>query len=128
MCRIGSSSPEHLGSAVICVEARMKIALVGAELEENLGLRYIASALETRGHQADIVPFNEARDTDDVVRTVLATAPDITGLSMVFPARAREFCALATALRDAGYRGHIIGGGPFASFNCERVLQDFPAF
>jgi hypothetical protein len=29
----------------------MKVALVGAELEENLGLRYIASALEHRGHK-----------------------------------------------------------------------------
>jgi len=106
----------------------MKIALVGAELEENLGIRYIAAALERRGHQADIIAFNEARDTDAVVRAVVATAPDITGLSMVFTARAREFCALATALREAGYRGHIIGGGPFASFNCERVLLDFPAF
>ncbi len=106
----------------------MKIALVGAELEENLGLRYIASSLESRGHTADIIPFNEASDIDAVAGSVLATAPDITGLSMVFTARAREFCALAKALRNAGYRGHIIGGGPFASFNCERVLADFPAF
>lgn len=29
----------------------MKVALVGAELEENLGLCYIASALEHRGHK-----------------------------------------------------------------------------
>ena len=106
----------------------MRIALVGAELEENLGIRDIASSVEARGHEADIVPFNEARDLDEVVRTVLATAPDITGLSMVFNARGREFCALASALREAGYRGHIIGGGPFASFNCERLLLDFPAF
>jgi len=106
----------------------MKIALVGPELEENLGLRYIASSLEKRGHTADIVAFNDAGDIDDVVGTVLATSPDITGLSMVFTSRGREFCTLATALRDAGYRGHIIGGGPFASFNCERVLADFPAF
>ncbi len=106
----------------------MKIALVGAELEENLGIRYIASAVEAFGHEADIIPFNEAGDIDDVIRTVLTTAPDITGLSMVFNARGREFCALATALREAGYRGHIIGGGPFASFSCERLLLDFPAF
>ena len=90
----------------------MKIALVGPELEENLGLRYIASSLEKRGHTADIVAFNDAGDIDDVVGTVLATSPDITGLSMVFTSRGREFCTLATALRDAGYRGHIIGGGP----------------
>jgi len=106
----------------------MKIALVGAEFEENLGIRYIASAVEAVGHEAEIIPFNEAGDIDDVVWTVLTTPPDITGLSMVFNARGREFCALATALREAGYRGHIIGGGPFASFNCERLLLDFPAF
>ncbi len=85
----------------------MKIALVGPELEENLGLRYIASSLKKRGHTADIVPFNDASDIDEVVGTVLATAPDITGLSMVFTSRGREFCALATALRHAGYRGRI---------------------
>jgi len=28
----------------------MKIALVGAEFEENLGIRYIASAVEGVGH------------------------------------------------------------------------------
>lgn len=106
----------------------MKFALVGAELEENLGLRYIASTLEKHGHQVDIIPFDEAGDTDRVLREVAASAPDITGLSMVFTARAREFCALATALRESGYHGHIIGGGPFASFNCERLLLDFPAF
>jgi len=36
----------------------MHIALVGAELEENLGLRYIASSLENRGHSTSIVPYN----------------------------------------------------------------------
>ena len=40
----------------------MRVVLVGAELEENIGLRYMASALEANGHAADIVPFNaEAR-------------------------------------------------------------------
>lgn len=37
----------------------MKIVLVGAELEENLGLRYMVSALTQQGHSAVIVPFNE---------------------------------------------------------------------
>lgn len=36
----------------------MKVALVGAELEENLGIRYMASSLEARGHQVQIIPFN----------------------------------------------------------------------
>ena len=106
----------------------MKISLVGAELEENLGLRYMASALEVAGHQADIVPFASEYDIPDIVTRVVKDSPHITGLSMVFTGRGREFCRLARALRQGGYRGHLIGGGPFASFNCERLLKDYPEF
>ena len=106
----------------------MKVALVGAELEENLGLRYMASSLEHAGHEVAIVAFNSENDLPDTVAQIEAFHPEITGLSMVFTGRAREFCHLAGALREAGYRGHLIAGGHFASFNCERLLQDFPAF
>jgi radical SAM superfamily enzyme YgiQ (UPF0313 family) len=104
------------------------IALVGAELEENLGLRYIASALEHAGHRVHIVSFNAASESPLVVRQILQLAPRIVGLSMVFTGRAHEFCDLGQALRAAGWDGHLIAGGPFASFNSERLLQEFPAF
>jgi anaerobic magnesium-protoporphyrin IX monomethyl ester cyclase len=106
----------------------MKVALIGAELEENLGLRYIASSLEARGHDVDIVAFNSERDTESAVRQTLAFAPHIVGLSMVFTSRAREFCRLASRLRAGGFRGHVIAGGPFASFNCDFLLSQFPDF
>ena len=66
--------------------------------------------------------------TPDVVREVLAFAPALAGLSMVFTGRAREFVALAGALREAGWRGHLTAGGHFASFHAEDLLRDFPAF
>lgn len=106
----------------------VRVALVGAELEENLGLRYMAAALENAGHDVAIVPFATEYDISDVVRRVLDYDPDIAGLSMVFTGRGREFCRLAQALRQNGYRGHLIGGGHFASFNCEQLLRDFPEF
>jgi anaerobic magnesium-protoporphyrin IX monomethyl ester cyclase len=106
----------------------MKVVLVGAELEENLGLRHMASSLEARGHEAVIVPFNTECDIPTSVQQVLACDPQLTGLSMVFTGRAREFCRLAQALREAGYHGHVIAGGHFASFNCYELLRDFPAF
>src|ERR1039457_7090090 len=102
----------------------MKVALRGAELAENLGLRYMASALERNGHQAEIVPFNSEHDTASAVSQIAALDPEITGLSMVFTNRAREFCGLAEAVRNARYKGHLIAGGPFASFNCERLLRE----
>jgi hypothetical protein len=106
----------------------MRLALVGAELEENLGLRYMASALEHNGHEVEIVSFNSEHDISQAVQGVIDFAPQITGLSMVFTRRAREFCHLAQGLREGGYQGHLIAGGHFASFNCERLLHDFPAF
>ena len=106
----------------------MRVVLLGAELEENLGLRYLASSLEREGHEAEIVGFDSEEELARAVEQVIAIDPEITGLSMVFTGRAREFCRLAGALREAGYTGHIIAGGHFASFNCERLLKDFPAF
>ena len=106
----------------------MKVALIGAELEENLGVRYIASSLESRGHTVAIVPFNSEQDTESAIRQSLAFGPQIAGLSMIFTSRGREFCRFAERLREAGYDGHIIAGGPFASFNCERLVTEFPAF
>jgi len=106
----------------------MNVALIGAELEENLGLRYIASSLEARGHRVTIVPFNSEREMAEAVEQTAASRPEIAGLSMVFTSRGREFCEFAARLREAGYRGHIIAGGPFASFNCEKLIRDFPAF
>ncbi len=106
----------------------MKVAIVGAELEENLGMRYMASSLESKGHVVEIVPFNTECDIQNVVQKVNSLSPQIVGLSMVFTGRGREFCNLAGALRDGGFRGHLTAGGPFASFNCEALLRDFPAF
>jgi len=106
----------------------MHVVLIGAELEENLGLRYMASALEERHHKATILPFNEEREIEKVVGQTIALRPDIVGLSMVFTGRAREFCRLATTLRERGFAGHLTAGGHFAALNCEQLLEDFPAF
>ncbi|MFA7060727.1 MAG: radical SAM protein [Pedobacter sp.] len=106
----------------------MDVALIGAELEENLGLRYMATSLEQHGHSAEIIPFNEEGDITSVVRQIVKLNPAITGLSMVFTGRAREFCRLAKALREAGYTGHLTAGGHFAALNCQRLLADFPEF
>jgi radical SAM superfamily enzyme YgiQ (UPF0313 family) len=106
----------------------MDVALIGAELEENLGLRYMAASLEHHGHSAEIIPFNEEGDIPAVVLRVLDFNPAIAGLSMVFTGRAREFCRLAKALREAGYTGHLTAGGHFAALNCRQLLSDFPEF
>ncbi|MEZ4374064.1 MAG: radical SAM protein [Polyangiaceae bacterium] len=102
------------------------IALVGPEIEENLSLRYLAAVLAEAGHQSDIVPFNQDTDFGLALEHILATGPDLVGLSLAFQWRASDFLALAVALRERGYQGHITVGGHFATFTALELLGDFP--
>jgi hypothetical protein len=103
------------------------VALVGSEYEENLSLRYLASALEARGVRAALVPFSEPGQLEDVVRAALVLEPLAVGISVPFQHRADELLALAGRLRARGYRGHICAGGHFATFEYASILRDVPA-
>ncbi|MGE5341817.1 MAG: B12-binding domain-containing radical SAM protein [Candidatus Omnitrophota bacterium] len=105
-----------------------KIAIIGAEVEENLGVRYILASLKDHGHDYKFIRFNHERDAQTAVTETMRYNPDLVGLSMVFTLRARDFVKLAMMLRQAGYKGHITAGGHFASFNHADLLTDFPCF
>ena len=105
----------------------MDVLLVGAELEENLALRYLASALEAAGHRPHFATFDNAEQTEDVVAAMRRIRPAIIGMSMTFQFRAKQFGALASALRQGGFRGHVTGGGHFPTFAFRECLEDFPA-
>jgi len=102
------------------------VALVGPEYEENLSLRYLASSLRAAGFGARIHAFNRERDLPRIVGEIVADPPLAVGLSLAFQWRAKDFLALAMALREAGYRGHITAGGHFATFASIDLLRDFP--
>jgi methylmalonyl-CoA mutase cobalamin-binding subunit len=102
----------------------MRIVLVGADLEENLGLGMIAASAELAGHQVAVVPFNEPGRAAEVVGRALAEAPEVIGLGIQFQHRAREFLALARDLREAGYQGHLTCGGQFPTMAYREVLSD----
>lgn len=100
----------------------MRIHFVGADLEENLGIGILAAVAERHGHEAAVVPFNDAAETERVVRRAVAGDPDVIGLSIQFQHRAQEFLTLARRLREAGYRGHVTCGGQFPTLAFREVL------
>ena len=51
--------------------------------------------------------------------------PQMVALSLSFQWRAADVLALAVALRERGFRGHITAGGHFASFAWQELLTDF---
>ena len=103
------------------------VALVGPEIEENLSLRYLASALQRAGVHSELVAFNDGGRLNAVVAQILGAprAPVLVGISMAFQWRAPDMLALAVALREGGYTGHITVGGHFATFASKEVLADF---
>jgi len=105
----------------------MRVLLVGSELEENLAIRYLASALEAAGHETELAPFSSISDGPGVLESAARSRPDVIGLSMTFQRRAEEFGELATQLRAAGFGGHLTAGGHFPTFAYREVLARYPA-
>jgi len=105
----------------------ISVALVGPEIEENLSLRYIASALRVGGYETEIVAFNQPSDLAYALSRILSLPdpPLVVGISLAFQWRAKDFLALAMALREAGFTGHVTVGGHFATFAAKDLLADF---
>ncbi len=106
----------------------MKVALIGAEIEENLALRYLHSSLSAAGHEPRLFGFSGRAELERVASSVAAWQPDVAGLSMLFTSRSREFVDLARRLRELDFRGHLTAGGHFAAFHAAELLRDHPAF
>ncbi len=104
-----------------------QIALVGAECEENLSLRYIRGTLEKNKFSVRQIVFNDKYDSDAAAASLASSNATLAGFSMVFTYRAREFADLAILSRKKGYSGHICAGGHFAAFNAGQLLHDIPA-
>jgi len=105
-----------------------RVALVGAECEESLPLRYLYGSLRQAGYNVVLLAFNQEADLEQVARDLADSAAPLAGFSMVFTARADQFARLARRARELGYAGHLVAGGHFAAFNAEVLLRDEPAF
>lgn len=96
---------------------------VGAEYEENLSSRTMASVARSAGLTSAVVGFDNERDLPLVMSRILEASPVLLGLSMAFQHRALEFLRLADALRAEGYEGHVVAGGHFATATAEEVIR-----
>ena len=105
----------------------MKIALVAAEFEENLAIRYLWSAAKAHGHEVVFVPFNEMAELEQAATAIARSGADLAAYSMVFTARARQFCRLAEQARRLGFKGCALAGGHFATFHAVELLRDCSA-
>jgi radical SAM superfamily enzyme YgiQ (UPF0313 family) len=107
--------------------ARVDAVFVGADLEDNLSVRTLASAVRGSGRTSWVTGFNRADQVDAATDRILAVEPGFVGLSLAFQHRAEEFVVLAERLRARGFRGHVCAGGHVATMMPEEVLGLCPA-
>lgn len=101
----------------------MRVYLIGADFEENLGLGILAAVCRQAGHEPSVLPFNVPSDQSAIVERILRDDPELVGLSIQFQHRAHEFLSLARQLRAAGHRGHITCGGQFPTAAYREVIE-----
>ncbi len=101
----------------------MRIALVGADFEENLGVGMIAAVARNAGHQVQVEPFDGPDTIERVAARVVAAGPEVVGLSMQFQHRGHEFLRLARLVRAVGCKARIVAGGQFATLAWREVLS-----
>ncbi len=101
-----------------------KVLLLGFQDQDNLGLRYLMSAVNRSGHQAAIMTY--ASDPEPLLQRIRREKPDVIGFSLIFQYMAPDFGRVIAALREAGVTGHFTMGGHYASFEPEEILRRIP--
>ena len=93
-------------------------------LGENLGMRYLASFLETHGHRVDILePSLDGSSTEKTAKKILKNDYDLIGLSVPHGGLFPNMVKVVRILRNNGFKGHITAGGHFPTFEHKEVLR-----
>ena len=95
--------------------------LIGFQDQDNLGLRYLMSAVNASGHQASIMTYGS--DPEAILKRIDREKPDVIGFSLIFQYMAPDFGRVIGALRDAGVKEHFTMGGHYASFEPAEILK-----
>ncbi|PZQ65217.1 MAG: hypothetical protein DI570_02480 [Phenylobacterium zucineum] len=101
-----------------------RVLLVGFQDQDNLGLRYLTSAVRAAGHEPDILTFDA--DPASLIARARMVRPDVIGLSLIFQYMTPTFASVVAAVREAGIDAHITMGGHYPSFDYKPVLELIP--
>jgi len=113
--RIPTIDPEH---------SPQNVLLLGFQDQDNLGLRYLMSAVNASGHRASIMTYGS--DPELILRRIRHERPDVVGFSLIFQYMAPDFGRVIDALREGGVAAHFTMGGHFSSFEPAEILERMP--
>jgi radical SAM superfamily enzyme YgiQ (UPF0313 family) len=105
-------------------DASRSVVLVGFKNQGNLGLGYLAAALEAAGYHVEVVDFEDPPDR--ILETVRRLDPVVVGFSLIFQFYVQRFEQLARHLRAEGVDCHFTIGGHFPSLSPAETLALVP--
>jgi len=100
------------------------VLLVGFQDQDNLGLRYLMSAVKGSGHLANIMTY--ASNPEPLLARIRKDQPTVVGFSLIFQYMAPDFARVIAALRENGVTAHITMGGHYSSFEYGEILRRIP--
>jgi anaerobic magnesium-protoporphyrin IX monomethyl ester cyclase len=104
---------------------RPKIPLIAFEEFDNLGVRYIASALIDAGYEVEIIDFRDGEN--EILKKLKRIKPLIVGFSIIFQYHIEEFEILIHFLRDNGINCHFTAGGQYPSLKYKDLFHAIPS-
>jgi radical SAM superfamily enzyme YgiQ (UPF0313 family) len=110
----------HLGQRA----RSQRVLLIGFQDQDNLGLRYLMSAVNASGHRAFIMTYGS--DPQQILKRIRRDKPDVVGFSLIFQYMAPDFGRVIGELRQAGVTAHFTMGGHYASFEPAAILERTP--
>lgn len=105
-------------------EKNGKVLLVGAEVEENLAIRYLGAELLSKGHIIKIIPCSDYNGFPEVLKELKSFHPDMVAVSMAFQSFATMFLELVRKIKEKDPQVHVTVGGHFPTFEYEKILED----
>lgn len=100
------------------------VVLIGFQKQGNLGIGYLAAALNHQGYHVEIVDVEQ--DPSTILDIVTRTQPILVGFSLIFQFYAPQFANLARYLRENDVHCHFTIGGHFPSLSYENALELIP--
>lgn len=105
------------------MQPKARVALIGPEAQENLGLRYISSMLIKHGHKTKLISIDLPMHS--LADALLSFAPNIVGFSLIFQQYLPDYSDMIKELRGKT-SAHFTMGGHFSSFEPKTVLGYVP--
>ncbi len=100
------------------------VVIVAFEEEDNLGVRYIASALIEAGYVVKILDFRLGNRR--IYQKIIEFNPLVVGFSIIFQFHLHKFANLIKFLRDQGIKGHFSAGGQYPSLRPQELFEIIP--